>query len=437
MISDKGIDKFIGIGEELQQNKNLFKANSFFYKTTEDFLQHFDYRNLKNESILLKGARHFEFERISKILTQKVHDTVLEINLNALTNNLNYYKSKLLPNVKLMAMVKAFAYGSGSDEVANLLQHNRVDYLAVAYADEGVALRNAGITLPIMVMSPEISSFDAIVKYQLEPEIYSFRILEAFADFIKTLNLDEYPIHLKLDTGMHRLGFMIDEVSLLIAALKDHSILKVNSVLSHFAASESDQHKDYTQQQIDIFQKATQQIESALKYPFIKHISNTSAISRWPNAQFDMVRLGIGLYGVESVAAERVNLENVAALKTTITQIKYLKKGDTVGYGRRGVMMNDGKIATVKIGYADGYSRDLGNGVGKMSINNQIAHTIGNICMDMCMLDVTDLEVKEGDDVVIFGEELSVYDLAEQLNTIPYEVMTNISQRVKRVYFYE
>lgn len=437
LLSNKGIDKFIGIGEKLHQNKHLFKSNSSFFNSTEDFLKHFDYHSLKNESVLLKGARHYEFERISKVLTQKVHDTILEINLNALTNNLNHYKSKLLPHVKLMAMVKAFAYGSGSDEVANLLQHNRVDYLAVAYADEGVALRNAGITLPIMVMSPEVSSFEAIVKHHLEPELYSFRILAAFADFVKSLKLEQYPIHLKLDTGMHRLGFMKEDVAPLITSLKENSFLKVNSVLSHLAASESDQHQVYTSQQIDVFVEATQQIENALNYSFIKHISNTSAISKWPNAQFDMVRLGIGLYGIESVASERVHLENVATLKTTITQIKSLKKGDTVGYGRRGVMMNDGEIATVKIGYADGYPRDLGNGVGKMLINNQIAHTIGSICMDMCMLDVTGLDVNEGDDVIIFGEELSVYTLAEQLKTIPYEVMTNISQRVKRVYFYE
>lgn len=437
LLSNKGIDKFIGIGEELDHNQNLFKSNSVFYNTTEDFLKQFDYQSLKNESILIKGARHFEFERISKVLTQKVHDTVLEINLNALTNNLNYYKSKLLPSVKLMAMVKAFAYGSGSDEVANLLQHNRVDYLAVAYADEGVALRNAGITLPIMVMSPEVSSFEAIVEHQLEPEIYSFRILEAFADFIQSLKFKEYPIHLKLDTGMHRLGFMMDDIAQLTASLKERSFLKVKSVLSHLAASESAQHQDYTQHQIDIFKDATQQIENALKYSLIKHIANTSAISKWPNAQFDMVRLGIGLYGIESVTLERVHLENVATLKTTITQIKALKKEDTVGYGRKGVMPKDGKIATVKIGYADGYPRDLGNGIGKMLINNQIAYTIGNICMDMCMLDVTGLEVNEGDDVIIFGEELSVYTLAEQLQTIPYEILTNISQRVKRVYFYE
>jgi alanine racemase len=437
LLSNKGINKFIGIGEEVYQNKHLFKANSAFYNTTNDFLKYFDYQTLKNESVLIKGARHFEFERISKVLTQKVHDTVLEINLNALINNLNYYKSKLLPHVKLMAVVKAFAYGSGSDEVAKLLQHNRVDYLAVAYADEGVALRSAGITLPIMVMSPEISSFEAIVKYQLEPQIYSFRILEAFANFIQTLKLEEYPIHLKLDTGMHRLGFMMDEIYRLIISLKEKSFLKVKSILSHLAASESDQHIAYTQQQIEDFKNATQQLENALQYNFIKHIANTSAISRLPDAQFDMVRLGIGLYGIESVHAERVHLENVATLKTTITQIKALKKGETVGYGRKGVMTKDGKIATVKIGYADGYLRDLGNGVGKMLIKNQVAHTIGNICMDMCMLDVTDLDVNEGDDVIIFGEELSVYNLADQLQTIPYEILTNISQRVKRVYFYE
>lgn len=437
LLENKGVDKFIGIGEELLRYQEYFKIKSWFYKNTDEFLENYDRQLFRNETILIKGARHFEFERISQVLTQKVHDTVLEINLNALTHNLNHYKSKLAPGVKLMAMVKAFAYGSGSDEIANLLQHNRVDYLAVAYADEGVSLRQAGIIIPIMVLSPDVSSFEAMLSYQLEPEIYSFRILEAFADFLASENVEFYPVHIKLDTGMHRLGFNPSDIKKLSAFLEKTKELKVKSVFSHLAASDSDLHVDYTKKQFEIFRDGVKTLEHHLNYSFMKHIANTSAISKWPEAQYDMVRLGIGLYGVESLMDERNSLQNVATLKTTISQIKYLKKGETVGYGRKGVMFRDGKIATVKIGYADGYARVLGNGVGTMMINNKEVPTIGNICMDMTMLDVTDIEVKEEDEVIVFGAELSVYEVAEKMNTIPYEVLTNISQRVKRVYFYE
>ncbi len=323
------------------------------------------------------------------------------------------------------------------DEVANLLQHSRVDYLAVAYADEGVALRQAGITIPIMVLSPEVSSFDTLVNYQLEPEIYSFRILEAFADYIFLQNKDDYPVHIKIDTGMHRLGFMPEEEHKLSAFLVIKPCLKVKSVFSHLVASESEEHIEYTKLQIESFDQFANQLQTKLGYAFIKHIANTSAISKWPSAQFDMVRLGIGLYGIESITEERAHLANVATLKTSVSQIKTLKAGDTVGYGRKGMMLKDGKTATVKIGYADGYPRALGNGVGAMLINNQLAPTIGNVCMDMTMLDITNLDVNEGDDVIVFGADLSVYDMAAKLNTIPYEVVTNISQRVKRIYFYE
>ena len=437
LVASKGINKFIGIGEEISKYQDYFKLEKWFFDDTKSFLANFDRQLFKNETILLKGARTFEFEHISKILTQKVHDTVLEINLNALIDNLNYYKSKLQPHVKMMAMVKAFAYGSGSDEIARILQHHKVDYLAVAYADEGVALRQAGISLPIMVMSPELSSFDVMVSNLLEPELYNFRILAAFADYLRTKKISSYPVHIKLDTGMHRLGFMSSEVDMLISFLKTHSCLNVRSILSHLAASESQEHEKYTLRQVEVFNQISTQISDSLGYPIIKHIANTAAISKWPNAQFDMVRLGIGLYGLASLASEKTVLQNVATLKTTITQIKTLKKGDSVGYGRSGVMEKDGEIAIVKIGYADGYPRALGNGCGKMSINGKLAPTIGHICMDMSMLDVTDLEVNEGDDVNVFGEEISVYDLAKQLNTIPYEIISNLSQRIKRVYFYE
>ncbi len=437
LIENKGLNQFIGIGPELNTYKYLFPLGSLFYKNTDDFIGQFKSGAFKSETILLKGARDFEFEKISKMLTQKVHDTVLEINLNAIVHNLKHYKAKLKPSVKLMAMVKAFAYGSGSDEVANLLQHHRVDYLAVAYADEGVALRQAGINIPIMVLSPEVSSFEAIFDYNLEPELYSLRILQAFTDFLIDKNAKDYPIHIKLDTGMHRLGFDKDAIKELVATITSQSVLRVKSVFSHLVASDNEAHHDFTLQQIADFESMTKILEASLSYSFLKHISNTSGISKWPEAQFDMVRLGIGLYGIESVEEEKPLLANVLSLKTTISQIKTLKKGDTVGYGRSGVMPYDGKIATVKIGYADGYPRILGNGKGIMLINNQVVPTIGNICMDMTMLDITGADAAEGDDVIIFGEGLSVYEVAKQVNTIPYEVITNISQRVKRVYFYE
>jgi alanine racemase len=437
LIKNKEVHQFIGIGQQLSSYKNFFKSNSLFYSTTTDFINQFDKDLIENTTVLIKGARSFEFERISKILAQKLHDTQLEINLNAVVHNLNYYKSKLKPNVKLMAMVKAFAYGSGGDQIANLLQHNGVDYLAVAYTDEGYDLRKAGVKLPIMVLNPEVTSFDSIINFKLEPQIYSFRIFKAFADELLKRGLKDYSVHLKLDTGMHRLGFVEEEIPELLDFIKSNNCFKIMSVFSHLAASENDLHKEYTAQQIATFINCVTLIQNELDYPLIKHIANTSAITKWPNAQFDMVRLGIGLYGIESNEAERTNLQHVATLKTSISQIKELKKGDTVGYGRSGVMPKDGKIATVKIGYADGYPRALGNGNGMMLINNQLVYTIGNICMDMTMLNITDTNINIGDDVIVFGELLSVYTLANQLNTIPYEVITNISQRVKRVYYYE
>ncbi|WP_017258603.1 bifunctional UDP-N-acetylmuramoyl-tripeptide:D-alanyl-D-alanine ligase/alanine racemase [Pedobacter arcticus] len=437
LLENKGVNRFIGIGPELSLYGNLFPAGSLFYNSTHEFIAQFNSEDFKNETILLKGARDFEFERISKMLTQKVHDTVLEINLNAIVHNLKHYKAKLKPGVKLMAMVKAFAYGSGSDEIANLLQHHRVDYLAVAYADEGVALRQAGINIPIMVLSPEVSSFEAIFDYNLEPELYSLRVLQAFATFLSDKKVNNYPVHIKLDTGMHRLGFEKETVNELATMLNAQAVLKVKSVFSHLVASDSDLHRDFTLQQIADFEAMTKILEDCLSYTFLRHISNTSGISKWPEAQFDMVRLGIGLYGIESVEEEKPLLTNVASLKTTISQIKTLKKGETVGYGRSGIMAHDGKTATVKIGYADGYPRALGNGKGTMLVNNQLVPTIGNICMDMTMLDITGIDVSEGDEAVVFGGGLTVYELAKQLNTIPYEVVTNISQRVKRVYFYE
>lgn len=436
LIAQKEVHRFIGIGPELSQHAGLFSANAQFFHSTQDFLNHFSELTFEEEAILIKGARNFEFEHISKLLVQKVHETVLEINLNALEHNLNYYKSQLNPGVGIMVMVKAFAYGSGSFEIANLLQFNRVEYLAVAYADEGIALSQAGITLPIMVMSPDIMAIDAIIAHQLEPEIHSFRILKAVEYALKRHRKENYPVHIKLDTGMKRLGFSADEFVELVDELKKSSSFKVMSVFSHLASAEDPKDDDFTRTQIDVFKNLSEQLQQNLNYPIKRHIANTSGISRWPEAQFDLVRLGIGLYGIDKTLNESV-LQTVTTLKTSVSQVKQIKPGETIGYNRKGVLPKGGKIATVKIGYADGYSRDLGLGKGKMLINGQLVPTIGSICMDMCMLDITGLEVNEGDEVIVFNEEIRVEDLAKAMNTIPYEVLTGISQRVKRIYYYE
>ena len=439
LILQKKVDKFIGVGKAIGAYRSLFRLPSnLFFEDTNSLLQHLPELDLKDETILIKGSRSFEFERISKVLVQKAHETVLEINLNALQNNLNYYKSKLKPGVKLMAMVKAFSYGSGSFEIANLLQFNKVDYLAVAYIDEGISLRNAGIKLPIMVLNTESSAFDKMLEFGLEPEIYSYKLLDDFIKFAQDKNISAYPVHIKIDTGMHRLGFEEFEIPQLCDLLNDNRYIKVRSMLSHLVASDAEVHDAFTQKQIDLFEKICKQIEGDLGYTMIKHIANTSGINRWPDAQFDMVRLGIGLYGIDSSIKEDPGpLQTVASLKTSVSQVKRVKAGDTIGYNRNGRLVTDGKIATVRIGYADGYLRAFGNGVGSMLVNGVLAPTVGNVSMDMCMIDVTNIPVEEGDEVIVFNENVKIQELARQINTIPYEILTNVSQRVKRVYFYE
>ncbi|MFD1256520.1 bifunctional UDP-N-acetylmuramoyl-tripeptide:D-alanyl-D-alanine ligase/alanine racemase [Mucilaginibacter terrae] len=440
MVKNKRIDKFIGVGEALYQNQELFAGiqQTYFYNHTADMLRHRQEINFNNEAILIKGSRSFEFERISRALAQKAHETMLEINLNALLGNLNFYKSKLQPGVKLMAMVKAFSYGSGTFEVANILQYNKVDYLAVAYIDEGVALRQAGIMLPIMVLNPEPSAFDKLMEFNLEPEIYSFALLDKFVRYAQQNQVSQYPVHLKIDTGMHRLGFEEFELDTLCDMLMVNSYIKVQSVFSHLVASDNEAHDAFTLKQITQFKQAFEQVEQALGYTVIKHISNTSAIIRWPNAQLDMVRLGIGLYGIDAAVPDHLNgLQPIAMLKTSISQVKHIIAGDTIGYNRNGSLLKDGRIATVRIGYADGYLRAFGNGVGKMLVKGVLVPTVGNVAMDMCMIDVSAVEVKEGDEVIVFNEQQTIEDLAKQIGTIPYEILTNISQRVKRVYFYE
>jgi alanine racemase len=334
-----------------------------------------------------------------------------------------------------MAMVKAFAYGSGSFEVANLLQYNRVDYLAVAYADEGVDLRKRGITIPIMVMSPEPSAFEQMLKYNLEPEIYNFRILDSFRLFLEEKNIEHAGIHIKIDTGMRRLGFEENDVQGLIKALAGKGLV-VRSVFSHLASAENPEHDDFTNHQLRLFEKICGMIRQG-GHHFSMHIANTAGILRFPEGQYDMVRLGIGLYGIENTDQFREKLEHVGTLKTTVTQIKTLGSGETVGYSRKGVLHKDSEIATVKIGYADGLSRAFGNRKGYMTINGRKAEIVGSVCMDMCMLNVTGMNVREGDEVIVFGMDPTVERLAELAGTIPYEILTNVSQRVKRIYYYE
>lgn len=436
LLEQKGLNRLIGIGPNISAFADRFKLEASFYESTQDFIAQFPAIGFANETILVKGARKFGFERISKLLTQKIHDTVLEINLNAMLGNLQFYRSKLKPGVKTMAMVKAFSYGSGSFEIANLLQYHKVDYLAVAYADEGIALRKAGISLPIMVMSPEPSAFEAMLKHQLEPEIYSLGILKSFMNFLPTARA-AFPIHFKLDTGMHRLGFEKKDLPELITLLKDNAQLKVVSAFTHLVATDDAQHDGFTEKQLAAYNSLYEELAAGIGYRPIRHALNTSGITRWPAAQFDMVRLGIGLYGFDGALKDNRGLQTVAVLKTTVTQVKELAPGETVGYGRKGIMPNGGKIATVKIGYADGYTRKFGNGVGQMLVQGQLVPTIGSICMDMCMLDITGLDVKAGEEVIVFNETHPIATLAQQIETIPYEILTNISQRVKRVYFYE
>ncbi len=440
LLSKKEISRIIGIGKAIKKQQDKFKFEKVFYETTDEFLREFIFSSFNRESILLKGARVFEFEKISQLLQQKAHETVLEINLNSLIHNLNYFRSKIKPETKLMAMVKAFSYGSGSYEIASVLQFHHVDYLTVAYADEGVELRKAGINLPIMVMNPDEQSFDSILKNNLEPEIYSMRIFKLLEEAINQHIINEnqkIKIHIKLDTGMHRLGFEKDDLAELIQKIKKNQNIVVESCFSHLAGADNNAYNDFTKRQIHLFNEMSNFISEKLDYPILKHILNSAGILRYPEAQFDMVRLGIGLYGIASVGPEQKDLENVGTLRTIISQIKNIPVNESVGYSRKWIALKDSKIAIIPIGYADGLNRKLGNGVGKVLINNQFAPIVGNICMDMCMVDITDIETKENDEVIIFSDKYTVNEIAKELDTIPYEILTSISRRVKRVYYQE
>jgi alanine racemase len=440
ILQQKNIHKLIAIGRHISAQQQQFSSlkERHFFESVKEFKDNFAALHFNDETILIKGARVFKFEQINQLLEKKIHQTILSISLNAIVHNLKEYKSLLKPSTKIMAMVKAFSYGSGSFEVASLLQFHKVDYLGVAYADEGVELRKAGISLPIMVMNPDENTFNTLVEHDLEPEIFSFAILEALEKYLLSSAINYFPIHIKLDTGMHRLGFESKDVNLLAQYLHASKRVKVKSVFSHLVASEDPNEDAFTMQQLNNFLESCEIFRDKLEYSFLRHIANTSGISRHNNLQLDMVRLGIGLYGVDSNPAMQNKLNNVTTLTTTIAQIKHVKKGETVGYGHTLKVTKETTAATVRIGYADGYPRILSNGKGKMLVKNILFPVIGNVCMDMTMLDVTGIEnIQEGDEVIVFGEELPVQDLSEWSNTIPYEIITGISQRVKRVYFHE
>ncbi len=433
LLQHKGISRLIGVGEKISRYATGFRGEKLFFPSTEALIEQLPALDFTGQLILVKGARLFGFERITARLQQQVHETVLEINLDAMAHNLRYYRARLDPGTRIMAMVKAFSYGSGSYEIASLLEFNRVDYLAVAYADEGVALRRAGITLPIVVMNPVKSSFVTMQRYRLEPEIYSVALLQ---DLLQLLDPAYYPpIHLKIDTGMHRLGFDPEEIPALCALLVRHPELKIGSVFSHLAASDNPQHDEFSRTQVKALEKAAAQVSAAVGYPVLRHILNSGGISRLPEAQLEMVRLGIGLYGVGITEEDRHNLQPVSQLLTLISQVKTVSASETVGYNRNGKLTRATRIATLPIGYADGFSRSLGNGRGYVRIKGKKAPVVGNVCMDMCMVDITDIpEAAEGDRVVIFGPGLPVEEVAAAMQTIPYEVLTSVSARVKRIY---
>ena len=433
LIHNRGVDRLIGVGEEISASSSRFELEKQFFRTTAELLESDTLQSLRNSVVLIKGARKFHFDKLTDRLELKVHETILEINLNALVDNLNYYRNRLNPGTKMVCMVKASAYGAGSTEVAKTLEDLRVDYLAVAVADEGADLRKAGVNSPIIVMNPELTAFRTMFAYKLEPEVYSFHLLEELIKAAERDGVTNFPIHIKVDTGMHRLGFAPEDISRLIERLKRQNAVIPRSVFSHLVGSDSEQFDLFTHHQIETFDAVSSQLQAAFRHKILRHICNTAGIERYPNAQFDMVRLGIGLYGIDPYTNNILN--NVSNLKTTILQIRHVPAGETVGYSRKGTLKRDSFIAAIPIGYADGLNRHLGNGRGYCMVNGQPAPYVGNICMDVCMIDVTGINCREGDKVVIFGDELPVTALAEQLDTIPYEILTSVSNRVKRVYF--
>ncbi len=435
LCEKRGVEKFIGIGPELSANADAIKVREkFFFTTVDAFLRSEVFRTMRDEVVLIKGARQFGFDQITELLVEKVHETVLEVNLNAVVANLNYYRSFMKPETKLVCMIKADAYGAGSVEIAKTLQDHRVDYLAVAVADEGATLRRNGITSNIMIMNPEMSAFKTMFDFDLEPEVYSFRLLDALIKAAEKEGITAWPVHIKLDTGMHRLGFDPEkDMDKLIDRLKHQNAVIPRSVFSHFVGSDSDDFDSFSAHQFELFDKGSRKLQAAFDHKILRHIDNSAGIEHFPERQLDMCRLGLGLYGINSRNNEIIN--NVSTLKTTILQLRNVPAGDTVGYSRKGKIDHDSVIAAIPIGYADGLNRHLGNRHCYCLVNGKKAEYVGNICMDVAMIDVTGIDCKEGDSVEIFGDDLPVTVLSDALDTIPYEVLTGISNRVKRVYF--
>ncbi len=435
LLTREKTDHLIGIGDNIKHIKEHYPGQADFYSSTDEFITQFNPADFFNEAVLLKGSREFGFERISLLLEEKAHATVMEINLDNLVRNYNYFKSLVDQRTRIMAVVKASSYGSGSYEIANVLAYNLIDYLAVAFFDEGVGLRKAGINVPVMVMNPGVDSYSRMAGYKLEPEIYSFSGLKLFIQKMQQAGIKGYPVHIKLDTGMYRLGFSMMELPGLAGVLKNSDSVRVKSLFSHLAASDDPMHDEFTLEQIRQFGIMSDKICAQLDYPILRHILNSAGIERFPGAQYDMVRLGIGLYGVSAIENNR--LANVNTFRSIISQIKKVPRGHTIGYARAYRAKEDTRIAIVPVGYADGLDRKLGNGRGKMVVNGKPAPIVGNICMDMCMLDINGILAREGDEVIIFGEENPISYIAESLSTITYEVLTNISSRVKRIYVQE
>ena len=433
LVHSRGIDKIIGVGPEISAASSRFELEKHFFRTTTELIDSGILNGLRNEVVLIKGARAFHFDAITDLLELKVHETILEINLNALVDNLNYYRNRLKPETKMVCMVKASAYGAGSFEIAKTLEDQRVDYLAVAVADEGADLRKAGINSSIIIMNPEVTAFRTMFDYKLEPEVYSFHLLDELIKAAEHEGVSNFPIHIKIDTGMHRLGFLPEEIPHLIDRLHRQSAVIPRSVFSHLVGSDAERFDSFTRKQIETFEQASTALQEGFKHKILRHICNTAGIERYPGAQFDMVRLGIGLYGIDPFTNKV--LHNISTLKTTILQIHDVPADETVGYSRKGTLQRDSRIAAIPIGYADGLNRHLGNGHGYCLVNGQKAPYVGNICMDVCMIDVTGIDCKEGDKVIIFGDALPVTTLAEWLDTIPYEILTSVSNRVKRVYY--
>ncbi len=435
LVHSRGVERIIGVGGEISSCSGRFDIDKAFYPDTAALVNAIQQEelHLENELILIKGARRFGFDALTELLEKKVHETILEVNLGAMVANLNHFRSRLRPDTKMVCMVKASAYGAGSYEVAKTLQEHRVDYLAVAVADEGWELRKAGITANIIIMNPEMTAFKTMFDHALEPEVYSFHLLDALVREAEKEGITQYPIHIKIDTGMHRLGFAPADIPQLVERLRRQNAVVPRSVFSHLVGSDGEQFDEFTRRQIACFDEASALLQAAFPHKILRHICNSAGIGRFPEAQYDMVRLGIGLYGISPI--DNSIIHNVSTLKTTILQIRDVPREDTVGYSRRGTLTRPSRIAAIPIGYADGLNRRLGNGRAYCLVGGKPAPYVGNICMDVCMIDVTDIDCREGDSVEIFGDHLPITVLSDALDTIPYEVLTGVSTRVKRVYF--